>query len=191
MLRAVQPGLRRRSIEGWEVVEGTAGQRWAEALGFRPVRTIVRQALVLAEVDRSRWEVGVPAGYRLRRWADAAPEDVVASYAAARGAIHDAPLGESGYRWPEWTVRRVRAAEAEWRSQGLKQRVVVAVHEASGEVAGFTETSVHPRRPDWGYQHDDGRGEHAHDPRQRGDRLCAAALDDRHATAGGNRTVQR
>ncbi|QFU90115.1 GNAT family N-acetyltransferase [Amycolatopsis sp. YIM 10] len=100
------------------MVEGTAGQWWAEALGFRPVRTIVRQVLVLADVDGpdgSRWEVEVPAGYRLRR---------------------------------------LRAAEAESRSQALKQRVVVAVHEESGEVAGFTETCVHPRRPDWGYQRD-------------------------------------
>ncbi|WP_372663196.1 GNAT family N-acetyltransferase [Amycolatopsis kentuckyensis] len=157
MLRTVLPVLRergRRVVEGWEVVAGTAGEPWAAAMGFRPVRTIVRQALVTAEADRSRWDVPVPAGYRLLRWAGAAPDAVLESYAAARGAIHDAPLGESGYRWPQWSPARVRAAEAEAREQGLEQRIVAAVHERTGDVAAFTEVCVHPRRPDWGYQRD-------------------------------------
>lgn len=157
LLHAVVPELRarnRRSVEGWQVVAGSAGQRWAEALGFRPVRTIVRQVLVVAEAERSRWEVTVPVGYRVVRWAGAAPDDLLDSYAGARAAIHDAPLGDSGYRWPAWTAKRVRAAEAEARSQGLEQRIVAAVHEETGEVAGFTEVCVHPRRPDWGYQRD-------------------------------------
>src|SRR5439155_1066284 len=54
LLRAVLPELRargRRIVEGWQVVAGTGGERWAEALGFRPVRTIVRQALVVAGAD--------------------------------------------------------------------------------------------------------------------------------------------
>ncbi|MGW5721499.1 GNAT family N-acetyltransferase [Amycolatopsis sp. NPDC003865] len=157
MLRAVLPLLRerdRRVIEGWEVVAGTAGEPWAAAMGFRPVRTIVRQELVTAEADRSRWDVPVPAGYRLLRWTGAAPDAVLDSYAAARDAIHDAPLGESDLRWPQWSPARVRAAEAEARAQGLEQRIVAAVHERTGDVAAFTEVCVHPRRPDWGYQRD-------------------------------------
>ncbi|SFW63966.1 GNAT family N-acetyltransferase [Amycolatopsis australiensis] len=157
MLRAVLPALRergRRVIEGWQVVAGTAGERWAAAMGFRPVRTIVRQALVTAETDRSRWDVPVGAGYRLLRWMGAAPDAVLDSYAALRGAIHDAPLGQSDYRWPEWTSARVRATEAEARAQGLEQRIVAAVHERTGEAAAFTEVCVHPRRPDWAYQRD-------------------------------------
>lgn len=157
LLRAVLPELRTRQrqvIESWEVVKGRPGQAFAEALGFRQVRGIVRQALVPAEVDVSSWEVDVPAGYRMLRWCDVAPEEVVGSYAVARGAINDAPLGESNYRWPEWTVKRVRAAEADARAQGLVRRVVVALHEVTGTVAGFTEVLVHPRRPDWGYQRD-------------------------------------
>ncbi|MFJ9781020.1 GNAT family N-acetyltransferase [Amycolatopsis sp. NPDC101161] len=157
MLRAVLPALRergRRVIEGWEVVAGTAGERWAAAMGFRRVRTVVRQALVTAKADPSRWDVPVPAGYRLLWWAGGAPDAVLDSYAAARGAIHDAPLGESDYRWPRWSPARVRAAEAEARAQGLEQRIVAAVHERTGDVAAFTEVCVHPRRPDWGYQRD-------------------------------------
>ncbi|MFD6072307.1 GNAT family N-acetyltransferase [Amycolatopsis lurida] len=157
ILRALLPELKLQGlgvVEGWEVAEGTAGQAWAEALGFRPVRTIARQVLVVAEADRALWEVDVPDGYRLSQWVGSAPAGVVDSYAVARGAIHDAPLGESEYRWPEWTASRVRAYEAELQSQGLVQRVAAAIHETSGAVAGFTELCVHPRRPDWGYQRD-------------------------------------
>ncbi|WP_290049831.1 GNAT family N-acetyltransferase [Amycolatopsis solani] len=157
LLRAVLPELRargRKSVEGWQVVAGSDGERWAEARGFRRVRTIERLALVVDETDPACWDVPVPPGYRLRRWAGAAPEDVLGSYAVARGAIHDAPLGDSGFRWPEWTAERVRAAEAEARAQGLVQHLVVAVHEETGTVAGLTEVCVHPRRPDWGYQRD-------------------------------------
>jgi mycothiol synthase len=157
LLCAVLPELKaqeRRVLEGWDVVAGTAGQWWADAVGFRQVRRVVRQALITATADRARWEVAVPAGYRLEHWEGIAPESLIASYALARGAIHDAPLGDSDYRWPEYTVERVRAAEAELRSQGILQRLVVAVHEATGAVAALTELCVHPRRPDWGYQRD-------------------------------------
>ncbi|MEC3980589.1 GNAT family N-acetyltransferase [Amycolatopsis sp. H20-H5] len=157
MLRAALPESRARGcrvLESWQVVAGTAGQFWAEGRGFTTVRMIVRQALVVAGTDRSLWDVEAPAGYRLQRWIGVAPDDVIDSYAVARGAIHDAPLGQSDYRWPEWTVERVRAAEAEWRQQGIEQWVVIAIHEKTGAVAGFTEVCVHPRRPDWGYQRD-------------------------------------
>src|SRR2546421_257030 len=63
LLRAVLPELRargRRIVEGWQVVAGTGGEWGAEALGFRPGRTIVRQALVVAGADRARWDVPVP-----------------------------------------------------------------------------------------------------------------------------------
>lgn len=157
MLRALLPELKlrgRRVVEGWEVVAGTAGQMWAEALGFRPVRVIARQVLAIADNDETVWEVDVPSGYRLTRWVGSAPAGVVDSYAVAKGAIHDAPLGGSGFRWPEWSVPRVRAYEADLWAQGFVQRVVVASHELSGTVTGFTELCTHPRRPDWGYQRD-------------------------------------
>jgi mycothiol synthase len=157
LLAATLPELvtrERESVEAWQVVAGGAGQLWAEAQGFRPVRTITVQALAFPGADHQLWPSDAPSGYHLRKWFGPAPDDLVASYAAARGAIHDAPLGESDYRWPEWTVDRVRETESEWRSQGIEQRVVAAVAEATGEVAGFTETGVHPRRPEWAYQRD-------------------------------------
>ena len=55
---------------------------------------------------------------------------------------------------PEWTVERVREAEAEVLALDVEERVVVAVHEPTGEVAGLTQLQLHPHRPRYGYQRD-------------------------------------
>ncbi|MEU4806999.1 GNAT family N-acetyltransferase [Actinosynnema sp. NPDC023587] len=155
MLRALLPELRARGrdvVEGWQLTVGGDGPAWAGSRGFRTVGTVLMQTLEVPEVDSGLWDVPVPAGYRTRRWSGAAPEDLVASYADARQAIHDAPSGGMEYQEPEWTVRSVREREAGLRSSGVDQRVVVAVHEATGAVAGLTELEVHANDPHWGYQ---------------------------------------
>ncbi|MGM1062509.1 GNAT family N-acetyltransferase [Saccharothrix sp. Mg75] len=157
VLRAVLPEVAdrgRSTVEGWNVVEGGPGELWCRALGFRTVRAVAVQRLVLADVDPARWPVGAPGGYRLVRWTGAAPDDLVASCARARGAIHDAPAGETEFTAPEWTVKRVREAEAEMADQDAVQRVVAAVSEADGEVAGLTEVITLPHRTDECYQGD-------------------------------------
>ncbi|MFD1147202.1 GNAT family N-acetyltransferase [Saccharothrix hoggarensis] len=157
LLRATLPHLRARGrtvIEGWRVPDGGTAARWAHGMGFRTVRVLAVQALTVAEADRSRWPDALPDGYRAVRWVGSAPEDVVASYAAARSAIHDAPTGTTEFRAPEWTVERVRAAEAELRRENTEQRVVVAVHEATGAVVGLTEVVLLPHGPRTSYQGD-------------------------------------
>jgi len=148
-VRALLPELRargRRVVEGWLVEAGGPGDRWARTLGFRTVRSVTRMALDLAGADRSRWVVEPPAGYRLERWTDAAPRELLASYARARCAIHDAPSGRSEFRSPDWTPRRVREAERENRAKGITQRVVAAL--CGDAVVGLTEVVRPPRRRD-------------------------------------------
>ncbi|MFD0205638.1 MULTISPECIES: GNAT family N-acetyltransferase [Saccharothrix] len=157
ILKAVIPELRardRRLVETWQITQGSDGERWASSLNFRSVHTVLMQALVIPETDSALWQDDVPAGYRLRRWVDVVPEDLIESFAAARNAMHDAPLGSLGYQEPEWTAARVRAREAELRRNNIELRAVVAVHEDSGEVAGLTELELHPHRPFWGFQRD-------------------------------------
>ncbi|MGM1062613.1 GNAT family N-acetyltransferase [Saccharothrix sp. Mg75] len=144
----------RETIEGWQVEAGSPAEPWAIGLGFRPVRSIVIQALELAHADRTPWNAEPAAGYRVERWRGSAPEPLVDSYATARDAIHDAPLEDSEFGNPRWTPAAVRQHEADLRAQGVEHRVVVAVHEKTGEVAGFTEMVVPPHRKNWGYQLD-------------------------------------
>lgn len=112
------------------------------------------QMLHAADVDPALWDVPVPEGFRLARWADAAPEDLVAAFAAARNAIADAPHGESSYRPQDWTVERVREVEADLREAGDDPRFVVAVHEATGAVAALTGMLLEPGRVDLCWQRD-------------------------------------
>lgn len=156
-LRAVLPVVRARGrqvVEGWNVVEGSAGEQWARTIGFQPVRAVAVQELPFAEVDRGRWITGAPEGYRFERWIGVAPEGVVRAYAHARNAIHDAPTGATEFSAPEWTVEKVRVAEAEMADQGVEQRVVAAVREPDGAVAGLTEVVLPGHRSDECYQGD-------------------------------------
>lgn len=143
----------RTAVEG-SCVQDSAGHRWALGLGARPVHATVLQRLAITTADRSRWDVPAPAGYRAVAWSDDAPDDLVAGYAAARNAMQDAPTGESAYRSPHWTPERIREHEAECVRAGHRQRVVVAVHEATGEVAGLTVLSLHAHRDDLAFQGD-------------------------------------
>jgi mycothiol synthase len=138
----------RTLVEGWNVTQGGVGAQWAVAVGFTAAHATVAQQLKLDAVDPSLWDVAAPTGYRAVSWTDTAPEELVASYALARRAMQDAPLGDAGYQVPDWTVERVREVEAQHRANGVGQRVVAAVHEADGEVAGFTEVDLRPHRND-------------------------------------------
>jgi GNAT superfamily N-acetyltransferase len=157
VLRNILPELRsqgRTLVETWQITQGSDGERWANSLGFDTVHTVLNQLLILPEADSTLWRDEVPAGYRLHRWTEAAPDDLVASFAAARMAMHDAPEGDLAYEGPEWTVERVRAHEAELRNNNIGARVVIAVHEDTGEVAGLTAVELHPHRPSWVFQRD-------------------------------------
>ncbi len=157
LLRAMLPHFRERGrtvVEDWGLVEGRPGTEWAHRLGFRTVRAVVAMVMTVADADRTRWPLGLPDGYRVERWVDTAPEELVASYATARSAIHDAPMGTTEFVLPQWTVERVRANEAELRAEDVEQRVVAAVHEATGEVVGLTEVVLLPHGPRTAHQGD-------------------------------------
>ncbi|MEV6603803.1 GNAT family N-acetyltransferase [Kutzneria sp. NPDC051319] len=146
LLNFVAPLLRERGrtvVEGWNVnLDGDSGH-WIRRHGFRLVHSTLLQIMELSGLDRARWEVDVPEGYRLVRWIGHAPDDLVDAYAVARRAIGDAPTGESALTAPDWTVDRVRRIEADYHEHGIEHRTVVAV-DARGEVAGLTELEARP-----------------------------------------------
>ena len=133
---------------------GTEGEHWARAVGFQNTQRTSWQMLHVAEVDPALWDVPVPEGFRLEQWAGAAPESLVAAFAAARNAIADSPHGESSYRDPEWTVERVRQTEADLREAGDDSRFVVAVREETEAVVALTGMLLMPRRVDMCWQRD-------------------------------------
>ncbi|QUQ72583.1 GNAT family N-acetyltransferase [Kutzneria sp. CA-103260] len=142
------------AIEGWWIAADGVGEQWARKRGFRRTHATVAQVLSLPDVDVSGWAAETPAGYRTVEWVNHAPEELVESYAAARRAIEDAPLGAAAFESPDWTVERIRRIEAEQAQLGVEQHVVVAVHEESGAVVGFTEIELYAASKDLAHQFD-------------------------------------
>jgi GNAT superfamily N-acetyltransferase len=157
LLREVVASARARgctTVAADAIRVGSDGCVWAERAGFSTVQIFSWQIVRVREVDPARWQVPVPDGFRLEHWTRAAPEPLVAAFAAARNAIADAPLGDSSLAHPTWTVERVRRTEAETAAVGDENRCVVAVHEESGDVAAFTELLVDPARTSLCWQRD-------------------------------------
>jgi mycothiol synthase len=157
LLRTILPYVRaadRTAIEFWAVASGGPGERWARGHGFRVTHAVVVQELLVGKVDRALWDVAPPLGYRLASWRGRCPDRLVESFALARTAITDAPMGDAGATAPEWTVDRVRESEHELAGRGIESRVCVAVTEVTGAVAGLTMVERHPHRDDWVYQAD-------------------------------------
>jgi mycothiol synthase len=147
MLRRSLPEIRdrgRTELEAWSVTKAGVGEQWAVGLGFHEVHVTVVARLPLHTADASWWDVAAPAGYRAVSWTGTAPEELAASYALAQDATHDAPHGSTGLRVPNWTVERIREGEARMRDQGIEQRVVVAISEADGQVAGSPKSCCTP-----------------------------------------------
>jgi GNAT superfamily N-acetyltransferase len=157
VLRALLPELEargRKIVEGWELSKGGAGEEWAVAVGMRISKSTVSQTLDVRDTDPGLWDVPAPDGFRVEEWSGAAPDELVATYARALHAMLDAPAGDSEYRIAEWSAERVREAEARHREQNVVQRVVVAVCEATGEVAALTQMDLYTAYPEWAVQQD-------------------------------------
>ena len=157
LLRAMLPAVRahgRTVVVGENIKADASGELWAKEMGFARSHAYVRQTLDLPEVAPALWQRPVPDGFRLERWIGAAPDELLEQYARARTAILDAPIGDSSIEFENWTPERVRAHEADLRARNAENRVVVAVQESSGRVAGITELQLLPIKPDSAFQGD-------------------------------------
>lgn len=135
--------------------QGTPGPDWAAAMGARRVQELWESEADLAMLDPAALGAAAqPPGYRLVRWSDEAPEQLLASYAAAVDAMADSPDGGLGYRSEPNTPELVRARERCARAAGLQRRVVAAVHVASGTVAGLTVLEIPLLAPGLAHQDD-------------------------------------
>ncbi len=125
-----------------------AGESFARALGATPGLPMKQNQLDLARADRAsvaEWAVLSPAGYRLERIDGTVPAQLLAAYVEAASGMNDAPRGD--LRMGDWTVteKSVRERESAFRQAGTRWWLIVAIHEATGAGAGFTEVTFDPR----------------------------------------------
>jgi GNAT superfamily N-acetyltransferase len=128
-----------------DVLSEAPGERFVDARGARHVQTALCNVLRLDSVDEPAirdWAGTEAAGYSLRQWVTRCPDDLVDAYARSREAMNDAPYGEEPHDEMAWTADRVRLLEEHRAKMKARVYYTAAVHEPSGEVAGYTELIV-------------------------------------------------
>jgi GNAT superfamily N-acetyltransferase len=118
------------------VTAGAEGEAFAIAVGARPVLRLVEMTRHPAAGAAAP---SVPPGYHLELWRDAAPGRLLASYAAAKAFIADAP-GSSWQVDARWTATRVRGWEASLRTEGRTAWGAALL--AGDDIVALTEIST-------------------------------------------------
>jgi len=154
----VAMAVRRAYLEGFsligvEAIGGTPALAFFEALGFEREYVETRSVLTLSKVDWDQLHAmaeGIAEGYRIEYYQGGPPESLFEAYAQAKLEAEDgaedldlAPRSSD----PE----RLRESLSTLHKRGLKPYIVLAIHEATGVVAGLTEVVVpaqHPQRAD-------------------------------------------
>lgn len=127
-----------------------AGEAFLRHLGAQPGLPMKTNQLVLADVDRAQiaeWAKIDAPGYRLERIDNVVPDRLMQAYLESSNGMNDAPKGD--LKMADWklTVEQVRDRETWFTQVGMEWWLIVAVHEATGEGAGFTEVTYDPKQP--------------------------------------------
>ena len=127
-----------------------SGEPFLKALGAQAGLPMKTNQLALADVDRTQvadWASLDPAGYRLEGVDDVVPASLVAPYIQASDGINDMPKGD--LKMGDWklTEEQIRDRESWFKQTGIQWRLLVAIHEATGEGAGFTDVTYDPKQP--------------------------------------------
>ncbi|HEV8671091.1 MAG TPA: GNAT family N-acetyltransferase [Candidatus Limnocylindria bacterium] len=127
-----------------------AGEKFARAIGATPGLEMKTNQLDLTAVDRARvseWAAIMPAGYRLDSVDGPVPTALIAPYIESASGMNDAPRGD--LRMDDWELneQQIRGRESWQRQAGIERWLIIAVHEESGQGAGFTEVTYDPRVP--------------------------------------------
>ncbi len=154
----VAVAARRAYLEGFssigvEAIGNTPAIGFYEALGFEQEYVETRSVLRLSTVDwlaLGEMARGIAPGYRVEFHPGGPPDDMLEAYAQAKLEAQDddndldlAPRSSD--------PQRLRDSLNTLHKRGLKPYIVLAVHEATGVVAGLTEVVVpaqHPQRAD-------------------------------------------
>lgn len=121
------------------------GAAFCDALGLEVAQSQQESLLALSAVDRGDVESLAAAdhpGYRLAAWSDRSPDELLESYAAAKAAMNDAPVGGLDWEGLRYSADRQRENEEVAVQLGQEYRFVAAVHAGSGAVAALTELLI-------------------------------------------------
>jgi GNAT superfamily N-acetyltransferase len=138
------------------------GEAFARALGARTAHTERQNRVRVADLERAlleSWNVPAP-GYSLVQFDDRCPDDLLEQYVRIQTVMNDAPRTDSLSDFT-YTAAHRRAAEAEHARAGIEHWFAGARHDATGEIAGFTELLFRPYKP-WLVEQEDTAVDPAH-----------------------------
>ena len=126
-----------------------SGGAFLKAIGASAGLPMKLNQLAIDEVDRAKvaeWAKIDPKGYRLASADNVVPKDLVQAYLDAANAMNDMPKGELRFADQKFTEEQLRDRESWLKQSGMQWWVIVAIDEATGEGAGFTEVQHDPRQ---------------------------------------------
>ncbi|MER5596210.1 GNAT family N-acetyltransferase [Streptomyces sp. NPDC002265] len=134
----------RRSVLA-QAEQGSPADLFLAARGFRPVLSLTYARLPLADIDLAALDALADRpgpGYRLTEWDGTVPDALARTYADARRAMDDMPMGDTDHGRVVWDVERLVAAAEAVARRGDLLHTVAAVDTADGSVVGFSELVV-------------------------------------------------
>lgn len=127
-----------------------AGAAFARAAGATPGIVEQLNRLDLTKLDSAlldRWMADAPPGYSLKAWEGRVPDPgLVQPLCDLLTAMNDAPMSP-GLEPMQFTPERYVANQESMERRGATGWHVAAIHDASGELAGYTEIGFDPARP--------------------------------------------
>jgi GNAT superfamily N-acetyltransferase len=143
----------------WRVgARDESGEEFAAPHGYAGAQTVLRSSLSLP-ADRARLEAAVQVddadGYVVRTCWDGIPEAWLPGRAElSRRMSTDIPMGDLVLEEEVWDEERVRTDYQRIAAIGRRVVDTYAVHEATGELVGYTQVQVPQAQPQVGFQQD-------------------------------------
>ncbi len=127
-----------------------AAAAFLDRIGAKTALTMHTNHLDLAALDRAMvadWAAIRTEGYRLE-WIDGdVPEARMQNVIVAYDTMNTAPRGDSAMQDWNTTPEQIREFDRSRRGMGRERRLVLAIHEATGDTAGYTELFYDPKIP--------------------------------------------
>lgn len=127
-----------------------SGEAFLRKAGAHPGLPMKTNQLDIGSIDRAKvaeWAKTDSPGYRLERIDNTVPARLVTAYIESSSGMNDAPKGD--LKMGDWTLTEAQIRDREdWFKQvGVDWWLIIAVHEATGQGAGFTEVTYDPKQP--------------------------------------------
>ncbi|GAC1696923.1 MAG: GNAT family N-acetyltransferase [Candidatus Limnocylindrales bacterium] len=155
-----------RLVEWFTTSRVPASEAVSLRAGAKPGLRMRVSQLDLGSVDRAlmrTWAATLPPGYRLEWIVDHIPERLLEQALEAYRAINRMPLEDLDVQPWKFTEEIVRDWERTRKERGQTYWLILAIHEATGDAAGFTDVVFDVRSP-----HQIHQGGTAVDPKHQG-----------------------